>query len=221
MEKINAYEVIIAKTTGETEKIIIKVKRKINERVKITEVISKLYERMDKKELDIEEWSIIKIEKINGVTEKEYVELLSENKIDGSITNITNSVKKLGVRNLSNEPYVINFFNYNDSLLVTLTSMDNIIKPRGTTSVILRPGKHFNLIKSQGKVVAGSEEKINKIKVINKTSSDNSIYMGKSIIEDDNDDVLLLLTIFDINDKFNGIDEVKYGEEKEIINMEN
>lgn len=219
MEKINAYEVIIAKTTGETEKIIIKVKRKINERVKITEVISKLYERMDKKELDIEEWSIIKIEKINGVTEKEYVELLSENKIDGSITNITNSVKKLGVRNLSNEPYVINFFNYNDSLLVTLTSMDNIIKPRGTTSVFLRPGKHFNLIKSQGKVVAGSEEKINKIKIINKTSSDNSIYIGKSIIEDDNDDVLLL-TIFDINDKFNGIDEVKFGEEKDIINME-
>lgn len=223
MEKLYVYEALIAKTTSaETRKFIIKGKTKINERIKIADVITKLYDRMYENELFLLEWSIIKLEKINGVTEKDYLELSPDNIIEDSLGD--NSIKKFTIHNVSNVTYLIKFEFNNGKLIVSMTTnemneiADNkIIQLEPKKSIKLYPGKFFKVTEIFDRLLG--KGKINKIDVINNSKTGESFYITKSVIEDINNQDTFLLSVYGDNDF--AMEEVKFGEEKEIINMEN
>lgn len=218
MKKTYAYKVIIAEIkTGELKELVVKGNTNINEGTNILQVISKFQEILVKRNINPLDWTLVKLEKISGVTEKDYIEFNKNRSNIIKDSNDISNIRKLIVQNLTDRSYIFKFEYKDEKIMITVYDSESTDLPGGI-SIRLQPNRYYNLRRMIGKIM--DRRDFNKIIISNKFNSDEPLYIKDSVIEDIISDDEVVISVIDYKDNPNNLKEIfeiKSGENVELI----
>lgn len=218
MKKTYAYKVIIAEIkTGELKELVVKGNTNINEGTNILQVISKFQEILVKRNINPLDWTLVKLEKNSGVTEKDYIEFNKNRSNIIKDSNDISNIRKLIVQNLTDRSYIFKFEYKDEKIMITVYDSESTDLPGGI-SIRLQPNRYYNLRRMIGKIM--DRRDFNKIIISNKFNSDEPLYIKDSVIEDIISDDEVVISVIDYKDNPNNLKEIfeiKSGENVELI----